>query len=181
MRNKSIYAALALAIGMQSVMMIIERTIEIAIKIKKRSPHCWWAQRKQINTFSTLTESSDTTTAQAVFNLPFEMWAAWHKFVQLWFVVVDGLRCNLWLIYDAVASNISIAMRNSINSKQFWLYFLSSLVVTGATDGIGKSYAQHLAKIGKNVVLVSRNKSKLETVAAEIGKWRPGFIWVHLI
>jgi len=41
-------------------------------------------------------------------------------------------------------------------------------VVTGASDGIGKAYAQQLAKNGLNVVLVSRTLSKLEAVAKEI-------------
>ena len=44
------------------------------------------------------------------------------------------------------------------------------VVVTGATDGIGKSYAKLLAKEGLNIILVSRSQAKLETVAAEIGK-----------
>lgn len=43
-------------------------------------------------------------------------------------------------------------------------------VVTGSTDGIGKSYATELAKRGMNVVLVSRTLEKLEKVAAEIGE-----------
>lgn len=41
-------------------------------------------------------------------------------------------------------------------------------VVTGATDGIGKAYAQELAKAGINIVLVSRSPEKLSDVAAEI-------------
>ncbi|KAM5171242.1 very-long-chain 3-oxoacyl-CoA reductase-like [Mantella aurantiaca] len=41
-------------------------------------------------------------------------------------------------------------------------------VITGATDGIGKSYAKELAKMGFNVVLISRNLEKLKKVAAEI-------------
>lgn len=41
-------------------------------------------------------------------------------------------------------------------------------VVTGATDGIGKSYAEELARLGLDVVLVSRTASKLKTVAEEI-------------
>lgn len=44
-------------------------------------------------------------------------------------------------------------------------------VVTGATDGIGKAYAQQLAEKGKNIVLISRTKSKLEEVAKEIGEF----------
>ncbi|XP_070493002.1 hydroxysteroid dehydrogenase-like protein 1 isoform X1 [Chironomus tepperi] len=43
-------------------------------------------------------------------------------------------------------------------------------VVTGATDGIGKSYALELAKRGMNICLVSRTESKLVAVANEIEK-----------
>ncbi|XP_072045239.1 very-long-chain 3-oxoacyl-CoA reductase-B-like [Amphiura filiformis] len=41
-------------------------------------------------------------------------------------------------------------------------------VVTGATDGIGKAYAQELAQKGLNIVLISRTPEKLGNVAAEI-------------
>ncbi|XP_037932038.1 very-long-chain 3-oxoacyl-CoA reductase-like [Teleopsis dalmanni] len=41
-------------------------------------------------------------------------------------------------------------------------------VVTGATDGTGKSYAKALAKKGINVILISRSLSKLEAVAKEL-------------
>ncbi|XP_063782677.1 very-long-chain 3-oxoacyl-CoA reductase-like isoform X2 [Pseudophryne corroboree] len=43
-------------------------------------------------------------------------------------------------------------------------------VVTGATDGIGKGYAQELAKRGLDIVLISRTLEKLQKVAAEIEK-----------
>lgn len=43
------------------------------------------------------------------------------------------------------------------------------LVVTGATDGIGKEYAKQLAKRGINIVLIARNESKLIDVSKEIG------------
>lgn len=43
-------------------------------------------------------------------------------------------------------------------------------MVTGATDGIGKSYTKELAKMGFNVVLISRTLEKLKNVAAEIEK-----------
>lgn len=42
------------------------------------------------------------------------------------------------------------------------------VVVTGASDGIGKEYALQLAAKAYNVVLVSRTKSKLDTLASEI-------------
>lgn len=41
-------------------------------------------------------------------------------------------------------------------------------VVTGSTDGVGKAYAELLAKKGINIVLISRSKDKLENVSLEI-------------
>jgi 17beta-estradiol 17-dehydrogenase / very-long-chain 3-oxoacyl-CoA reductase len=41
-------------------------------------------------------------------------------------------------------------------------------VVTGSTDGIGKAYAEELAKAGLNICLISRSLEKLKTVAKEI-------------
>lgn len=43
-------------------------------------------------------------------------------------------------------------------------------VVTGSTDGIGKAYAEELAKHGVNIILVSRNKEKLEAVSRGISE-----------
>ncbi|XP_068173815.1 very-long-chain 3-oxoacyl-CoA reductase-B [Antennarius striatus] len=41
-------------------------------------------------------------------------------------------------------------------------------VVTGATDGIGKAYAEELARRGFNMVLISRSQEKLEDVASAL-------------
>ncbi|XP_076471904.1 very-long-chain 3-oxoacyl-CoA reductase-like isoform X2 [Babylonia areolata] len=41
-------------------------------------------------------------------------------------------------------------------------------VVTGSTDGIGKSYALQLAEKGMDIVLISRNPQKLSAVAEQI-------------
>ncbi|XP_058161484.1 very-long-chain 3-oxoacyl-CoA reductase isoform X2 [Dasypus novemcinctus] len=41
-------------------------------------------------------------------------------------------------------------------------------VVTGSTDGIGKAYAEELAKCGMKVVLISRSQDKLNQVSSEI-------------
>ena len=47
---------------------------------------------------------------------------------------------------------------------------LCLVVVTGATDGIGKAYATEVARRGMNVVLISRSIEKLQAVAQEIGR-----------
>ena len=44
------------------------------------------------------------------------------------------------------------------------------LVITGATDGIGREFALQLAKAGFGVVLVSRNPEKLQKLANEISE-----------
>lgn len=41
-------------------------------------------------------------------------------------------------------------------------------VVTGGTDGIGKSYAEELAKRGMKIVLISRSQDKLNQVSSAI-------------
>jgi len=41
-------------------------------------------------------------------------------------------------------------------------------VITGASDGLGKQYAIELAKSGFKIVLVARNRGKLEAVAQMI-------------
>ena len=41
-------------------------------------------------------------------------------------------------------------------------------IVTGASEGIGKQFAIQLAKRGYGLILLSRNKAKLDAVAAEI-------------
>lgn len=43
-------------------------------------------------------------------------------------------------------------------------------VVTGGSDGIGRAFAEQLAKRGFNLVLMARNKAKLDKVAKEINE-----------
>lgn len=42
-------------------------------------------------------------------------------------------------------------------------------MITGATDGVGKAYAEALAKKGMDIVLISRTQTKLDDVAKDIG------------
>jgi NAD(P)-dependent dehydrogenase (short-subunit alcohol dehydrogenase family) len=64
----------------------------------------------------------------------------------------------------------------SLNGKE--------IVVTGATDGIGKVTARELAKLGAAVTIVGRNAAKGEAVAAELrkaaGHERVGFVAADL-
>lgn len=47
----------------------------------------------------------------------------------------------------------------------------TQIVITGASDGIGKEFASQLAKKKFNVLLVSRTESKLQALAQELGKF----------
>ena len=52
----------------------------------------------------------------------------------------------------------------SVNLKKYGPW----AIVTGCTDGIGKAYAEQLAKRGINIVLISRSLDKLQDQAKQI-------------
>ncbi|KZS14391.1 Estradiol 17-beta-dehydrogenase 12 [Daphnia magna] len=91
---------------------------------------------------------------------------------------VIGLLFCLYLLWSIVSALFNLlytcylgnALGRSINVKKLG----SWAVVTGATDGIGRAYAEELARKGLNIVLISRSLFKLQNVAREIGKfWMP--------
>ncbi|XP_065166436.1 very-long-chain 3-oxoacyl-CoA reductase [Atheta coriaria] len=71
------------------------------------------------------------------------------------------LRFLYRLFYNTFAPVLGI---NSVNFKQTGKW----AVITGATDGVGKAYAEALAKKGMDIVLISRTQTKLDDVAKDI-------------
>ncbi|OMO81515.1 Short-chain dehydrogenase/reductase SDR [Corchorus olitorius] len=83
-----------------------------------------------------------------------------------------------WLILVSILGFISL-FKHSISLLK-WVFatffrapknlkkYGSWALITGATDGIGKAFARQLARQGLNLILVSRNSDKLETVSSEI-------------
>lgn len=83
------------------------------------------------------------------------------------FIYRPGCFILHWLI------NTCVSKRNNrkvlFQSKQPGDY----AVITGATDGIGLEYAKQLASIGYNLILLSRNETKLSSVAHDIQEKYP--------
>lgn len=53
-----------------------------------------------------------------------------------------------------------------------WLSLTFYVVVTGASEGIGREFALQLAQKGFNVMVSARNATALATLTAEIGEHR---------
>ncbi|CAG9828679.1 unnamed protein product [Diabrotica balteata] len=79
-------------------------------------------------------------------------------------VGIQVTRMVFRFLYDNFLS--TILQINAVNLSETGKW----AVITGATDGIGKAYAEILAKKGLNIVLISRTQSKLEDVAKELGQ-----------
>ena len=86
---------------------------------------------------------------------------------------VIGILCSLKLLSSLVMDfadffktyllpNISNHKNDFVKKYGKWA------IVTGCTQGIGKSYVDELAKKGMNLVLISRDELKLEELARQI-------------
>ncbi|XP_032082119.1 very-long-chain 3-oxoacyl-CoA reductase [Thamnophis elegans] len=73
-------------------------------------------------------------------------------------------------LFYSLLSNLMGAIRVWLldNTAILDPYLNTWAVITGATDGIGKAYAEALAKKGMKVVLISRSQEKLDKTASEI-------------
>ncbi|CAI9779377.1 unnamed protein product [Fraxinus pennsylvanica] len=84
----------------------------------------------------------------------------------------------LWIILLSLLGFLSIIKNTIFLLKWIFITFFrkpknlksygSWALITGSTDGIGKAFAFQLAKKGLNLILVSRNLSKLKNVSNEI-------------
>lgn len=79
-------------------------------------------------------------------------------------LVFLGLLSLLRLSFSLLRWAFVTFLRPSKNLKKYGSWAL----ITGATDGIGKSFAFQFARKGLNVVLVGRNPSKLQEVSSSI-------------
>uniref|UniRef100_A0A8C3APT7 3-ketoacyl-CoA reductase n=1 Tax=Cyclopterus lumpus TaxID=8103 RepID=A0A8C3APT7_CYCLU len=71
----------------------------------------------------------------------------------------------LWLLYRLLSGfRIWVLGNGQLLSPKLGKW----AVVTGATDGIGKSYAEELARRGFSMMLISRSQDKLEDVARSL-------------
>ncbi|GAB0087133.1 very-long-chain 3-oxoacyl-CoA reductase [Sergentomyia squamirostris] len=77
-------------------------------------------------------------------------------------VIIQLLRIVFPWLYENFLGPCVLGCRVKLSAMGEWA------VVTGATEGIGKAYANELAKNGLKVILISRSLSKLEAVAKEI-------------
>ncbi|CAH8632136.1 unnamed protein product [Schistosoma rodhaini] len=68
----------------------------------------------------------------------------------------------LYIIFNYTIGKKLFSKRKLLKQAGEWA------IVTGATDGIGKVYAEELASDGLNIMLISRNEEKLLKVANEI-------------
>ncbi|XP_050444394.1 very-long-chain 3-oxoacyl-CoA reductase-B-like [Adelges cooleyi] len=85
--------------------------------------------------------------------------------VGLVFISLIVLKITRFVLGFAYQHLLAPSLNMNVNFKKTGKW----AVITGATDGVGKAYAEQLAGKGLNIVLVSRTKSKLETTAKAIG------------
>ncbi|KAI8139359.1 hypothetical protein BJV82DRAFT_521873 [Fennellomyces sp. T-0311] len=72
-------------------------------------------------------------------------------------------------VFSFLKTLLELYVLKGISLKKFGAGSGAWAVVTGATDGIGKEFAEQLAKNKFNVLFISRTQSKLDAIAKEVG------------
>ena len=76
---------------------------------------------------------------------------------------------TLWELKNGLQGYILPRIWNIVfGQMDFSSRFGEWALVTGSSQGIGRAYAQELAKRGMNIVLVARNKERLDKVARDL-------------
>ncbi|XP_050526566.1 very-long-chain 3-oxoacyl-CoA reductase-like [Daktulosphaira vitifoliae] len=86
--------------------------------------------------------------------------------VGIFFISVLILKVSRAVLKFTYQNVLAPSLNMNVNFKKSGKW----AVVTGATDGLGKAYAEQLANKGLSVVLISRTKSKLEETAKTINE-----------
>lgn len=82
-----------------------------------------------------------------------------------WVGTLTTASLTLWLLYKIlIGIRIWVIGNGDLLSPKLGKW----AVVTGATDGIGKSYAEELARRGFSMMLISRSQEKLDNVAKSL-------------
>ncbi|KAK1789798.1 hypothetical protein P4O66_015675, partial [Electrophorus voltai] len=82
-----------------------------------------------------------------------------------WVGALTTVSLVLWLVYHILSGfRIWVLGNGDLLSPKLGKW----AVVTGATDGIGKSYAEELAQRGFSMILISRSQEKLNDVAQSL-------------
>uniref|UniRef100_A0A8C1Q486 Hydroxysteroid (17-beta) dehydrogenase 12a n=1 Tax=Cyprinus carpio TaxID=7962 RepID=A0A8C1Q486_CYPCA len=82
-----------------------------------------------------------------------------------WVGALTTASLALWLLYMIISGfRIWVLGNGDLLSPKLGKW----AVVTGATDGIGKSYAEELARRGFSMMLISRSQEKLDDVAKSL-------------
>ncbi|KXJ74684.1 hypothetical protein RP20_CCG013149 [Aedes albopictus] len=83
--------------------------------------------------------------------------------------IVGAYATALWTLENLIVPGVGILWRSiRLRKKSLRQRYGKWAVITGATDGIGKGYAQQLAAKGMDLVLISRSIEKLIKVSQEI-------------
>ncbi|XP_061078646.1 very-long-chain 3-oxoacyl-CoA reductase-A [Conger conger] len=82
-----------------------------------------------------------------------------------WVGVFTAAWLSLWVVYKLLFGfRIWVLGNGQLISTKLGKW----AVVTGATDGIGKAYAEELARRGFNIALISRSQEKLDDVSGSL-------------
>ena len=125
------------------------------------------------------TSGTETTNTSNMFQELFQFCQDWI-YIFCFFGLIYLFKLTLGLLLDLTDVCYAYIFPRLFASTSFTEKYGKWSIVTGCTQGIGRSYVEELAKNGMNVVLISRNPSKLNSCAQEL-KCKYGKILVSIM